>query len=327
MPSFSVSKMTINSLISITIVATAIVVTSVGAIAQTSRAQAAVAANYTKGMEQYRAGEFEAALKSFNKAIAVNTKRADYYAARGRTNIALRRLTSALADLDRSLLRGGPHDDYASRANIHIERGDADKAAADLNKALQIAKELKDPTLIAVYHVTLAGVYEAKAKGEESRANLAAAVKAVGDFSSTVDLFAEEDIATKHYGMAWAKYTAMIAHKTEATEYLSYRASVLIVMGRNDDALADYDMALTFNPKSALYHINRADLLRSMKRYQEALTAAMKGIDFLTGDDPILQRAFEVKAAINCNLGQKRMAALDEAEVIRLGGEIKTPCR
>jgi tetratricopeptide (TPR) repeat protein len=72
---------------------------------------------------------------------------------------------------------------------------------------------------------------------------------------------------------AVALATRALAVRPGHPEVLANRGAALRVLGRYDEALADYDAALASDPRSALAHNNRGVALGALGRHEEALEA------------------------------------------------------
>jgi tetratricopeptide (TPR) repeat protein len=73
-------------------------------------------------------------------------------------------------------------------------------------------------------------------------------------------------------------WDAIIAEHPGHSEYYFQRASVLLMLRRGSEALANYDQAIALNPKDAGVYNNRTAALLQMERYEEALASCDKAI-------------------------------------------------
>lgn len=287
---------------------------------------APLSVHYTQGVEHFNEGRNAEAIASFTKAITADPKRPEYFAARAKANIALRKIPAAQPDLEKAITLGGTYDAYLLRANLHIENGSYDKALSDLETGTKFLKPVKneeDP--VTRHEATLAGVYALLGK--------ASAFKPTGD-EETVSYYyynrlyqhALDEKAVGNYGLAIAKVTAGDNYFSDKTEFLAERGLLRILLGDPAAALADYDKVLAADRRMTYIHVYRGEAFLLMKRCADAIKAA-DTVLASRGDDIVHPQAYAVRAAANCALGNKAEAGIDEAEAKILGGEIKTPCR
>lgn len=288
----------------------------------------AVSAHYTQGLELYNEGKFSEAIASFTKAISADGKRPEYFAARAKGNLQLRRLPLALQDLDRAITLGGTHEAFTLRANIHIERGTYDRAIADLERGAQLLKGPPDDNVLLSHDTTLDGAYGLFGKASAFKSSRDAETRQYYFYNGLYD-DALADKSSGHYGLALAKFSAAIAYFPDKVEFLAERGNIWLELGKPQDALADFDRSLVVAPKIIYVHIYRSRALYALKRYADAFEAADIAIDRLPEDDPSLPNAYEARAAANCALGKKVAAAEDEAVFGMLTDptRLKTRCR
>lgn len=287
-----------------------------------------VSPDHTKGLELFNAGENVKAIAAFTRAIAAEPKRPEYYAARANVNIRLRKLPAAMLDLDRSITLGGTYQAHASRASIHIERGDYEKAINDLHEAVQLSKASPDENAHHSGEAGLAGAYALSGNASVFRSKASAEDREYYFYNYLYD-DAKNDKASGLYGLAIAKFTAAIGYFPEKFEFLAERGQIWLDLDKPQQGLADFDRSLVVAPKIIYVHLYRGRAFHAMKRYADAVTAAGIAIDRLPEDDPSLPDAYAVRALANCALGKKEAAAEDEANYGMLAdaSTLKTRCR
>ena len=91
------------------------------------------------GLAYSEKGEFERAIKVYDKVINLAPKVSLYYSHRGNMYSQLGDLDKALADYNKAVELSSKDDySYSSRAILYFKQGDFDKALADLNKAIEL---------------------------------------------------------------------------------------------------------------------------------------------------------------------------------------------
>ncbi len=287
-----------------------------------------VSTHYTRAQELYQEGKNAEAIASMTKAIAADPKRPEYLTARAKFNIQLRKLITALPDLNRSIAICGTPEAYALRANMHIEQGSYDKAIDDLERGVHLLKASPDTNVSLNQDATLAGVYGLGGRASSFIPSSDAEANKYYFYNGLYD-DAKNDTSSGQFGLAIAKFTAAMAYFPDKVEFLAERGQIWLELGKPQLALADFDRSLVVAPKIIYVQIYRSRALHAMKRYADAFEAADIAIDRLPEDDPSLPDAYLARAAASCALGKKADAALDEAvyTMFPYATEIKTRCR
>jgi len=99
---------------------------------------------------------------------------------------------------------------------------------------------------------------------------------------------------TRQYQDAMADYNHAISMAPRVPEFFVDRGSLLIDLKNNERALQDFDYAILLKPDYALAHNDRGVALNNLKRQSEALDSYNKAIQF----DPRLLLALENRASI-----------------------------
>jgi tetratricopeptide (TPR) repeat protein len=182
---------------------------------------------------------FDAALASFDRAVAVRPDHVDAYYNRANTLHVLKRFDEALASFDRALaLR--PH--YAPAL---ANRG-----------------------------VTL----HALARYEEALASCDAAVALWPDGDAVFANRGMTLHALKRFDEALASFDRALALRPDNTEALGSRGVTLHALRRFDEALASYDRALALRPDDAEVNVNRGVTLFQLKRFDDALASCDRAL-------------------------------------------------
>ncbi len=164
-------------------------------------------------------GKHEAALASYDRALALQPRNADVLSNRGNSLLAAGRAEEALASYDRALAARPDFVAALSNRGSALERlGRLDEAVASYDAALKLQPDFAD----ALYN----------------RGN---ALKAL-----------------RHYEEALASYERLLALRPRHADALNNRGQVLKELQRYDEALKSYDAAIALQPDHAMAHCNAA---------------------------------------------------------------------
>lgn len=188
-------------------------------------------AQLEKGLAEYRAGRYEAAVEEFTLVLQKDPGYASAFLWRGHAYANLGRIDRAVADYQRSSeLAPNSPDAYYGLGYLYAERREYEKAARLYTRALQA-----DPSDFASH------VERSKALFELRRYD-----DAVADLNEALDV--KQDALL--YGM---------------------RGAALMKLGRYDRALADYDRAIGAAPLVQGLLTDRADVHYARADYGKAL--------------------------------------------------------
>jgi tetratricopeptide (TPR) repeat protein len=103
------------------------------------------------------------------------------------------------------------------------------------------------------------------------------------------------------------------------TKSLAYamRALALSLKGALQQALPDYDMAITLDPASSMALNNRAWVLYKLNRLSEGMADVERSLRL----SPTSPHAHDTRAHIRQSLGERREALRDYEQAMRYGGE------
>jgi tetratricopeptide (TPR) repeat protein len=205
-------------------------------------------------------GDHEAALQGLDRVVALEPDNAYNHILRGEYHRVEHHDDEAIRDLDEGL-RLDPTSDFAwaSRGTTHFSRGELNEALADLNRAL----DLKPGYAWAL--VRRARVWRALGDPERQLADLDHAIVLQPDW-------------------AWSHCE---------------RGDALRAVGRDEDALAGYDLALVLDPDYASAYASRGATLANLGRDEEALADLDRALEIR----PEYPWAQEQRAAVRRRLG------------------------
>ena len=190
-------------------------------------------AHYNRGNLRAAGGTLGLAVADYSEAVRLKPDFHEAFLRMGTAQAAQRNLGDALASLDRAVeIRADPEALF-SRASILSGLGQAERALADLNRALE-----EQPNFVRALH---ARGYLLGAMGRFE--------EALRDFDRSIELEPEQGFGFNMRGNA-------------------YRA-----MGNQEKAYSDYAEAARLDPKELQYLVNKANAAISIGRYDDVLAA------------------------------------------------------
>ena len=186
---------------------------------------------YIQANEMAKQGEYEAAIKAYDRVIVIDPRFADAYYNRGLAKIRLKKFQEATEDFDRAIALN-PDDIYC-----YLNRGVARNHLRQFQEAIEDfdkAVELDDSCAYAY-------VNRGVAKAESYRYE-----EAVDDFSKAIEL--KPDNAELHFN----------------------RGKACKEMGRHEEAVDDFSRAIELKPDDAEFYFNRGECYKELDRHEEA---------------------------------------------------------
>ncbi len=219
------------------------------------------------------AGDYDAAIQAYDRALSLNPKYVAAYYNRGLAYAALGALDSAIADCTRAIeLAPDQVQAYRQRGLLYFRKGVFDQALRDYDAALQL-----DPGMVEIHydcgnaHLRL-GDYE----------------RAIADYTEALDKAPARAELHLNRGIAYAEqgnypealrdYNRAIALDPERAVTYNHRGQAYARLGHYTEALADYEQALELRPRYALAHNNRGLLYVRIEAYPEALEAYQRAM-------------------------------------------------
>lgn len=252
------------------------------------------AAHLMQGHAHARLARREAALASYERAIALRPDLADAHFQRGNVLSDLGRHGQAVASYDRALSLN------PCAAEIHNNRGNSlrilgrfAEAIASYSDAIAALPQIAEPYLnqgLALHEL------------ERYQAACSSFDQAIAIRPGYAEAHMSRGNALKRLNQpeaALASYERAIALKGDYVEAHSNRGNVLSELGRLDAALASYDAALEIAPNHVDAHCNRGNLLHDLRRFEEAL----QSFDRAIAADPSYAQAHFSKSLVSLLLG------------------------
>ncbi|MCC7326626.1 MAG: tetratricopeptide repeat protein [Burkholderiales bacterium] len=222
------------------------------------------------------ARRLDAAVASYDRALALDPGLAIAHFNRAQALHGLRRFKDALAGYDAVIaIAPGSAEAWNNRGHAQALLGRVDDALASWDRALALRPGFA-----------------------EAAANRAAALQSRSRDAGLAVANVAADAAKARVAL-----DAVLATRPDFAEARNNRAGLLRDLGRYAEALADYDAALAANPELADAHLNRALLLAALGRRDEALA----------GCDEALARTPDFVAAL-VHRGSLRAQARRHAE-------------
>ena len=184
---------------------------------------------FNRGEANFEEGLYEAPIAEFDEVLRLVPDFADAYYFRWRALYQVGRLDAAIADLDELLRLVPDHaEHYHSRGEIKRRLERHAEAIADFGEAIRVS-----PTFVWAYH-NRARAHAAREDFGASIADFAAAISLASEYAS-----ASYDLANPYYE----------------------RGLIRFELGRNRDAVSDYDEALRLRPDFTAALANRGLVL------------------------------------------------------------------
>lgn len=212
---------------------------------------------YKEGQKCFQSDNYEEAAINYQKAIALNSKRADYYIEYGLTLIALEQYEESLAQFDSAYLERDIQMINENNKRVYRGKGIAyyhmlqyEKAIEQFDLAL-LMDELTELDMDILYY---------KGSTQEK----------IGSYKEAVET-----------------YTSILSHNKEDAAIYDARALAYSKLGDYEKSLTDYDMAISLQPNCFEYYFGKYFLMTQNKKEdiaEETLKLAGE-IELITKED------------------------------------------
>ena len=281
----------------------------------------------------------ERAIADATKAIEIDQDSPDAYFVRAHAYMDLQRRNDAVTDFDKVLeLDPGAYLEamtYIHRSQAHRQLGNLVSAIDDSNKAMQLHNSLakgfdKQVTsvkwhgfgpnqIIATSYTNRGLAYKESGQATESINDDTTALEKDPAYFEALVNRSDVYTGTGLYEKALSDADKAISLKNKVSESLlarAYNSRALAVngMGRNQEALDDVSMALSYDPLYAMAYSNRAYMLTGLGRYDAAVSDATAAIDL----EPELPLAYANRAEAHFMLGDYDDAISDSTKALSL---------
>jgi tetratricopeptide (TPR) repeat protein len=206
---------------------------------------------FAHGVEQYERSEWDEAIDSFTRALALRPEWAEAYAGRGLAYYRKGERAPAIADYDHALaLQPTAARLYNNRGLIYYQNGELKQAIADFTQAIDLQSNFAE-----AYYNRGRASFDSGDSGH-----------AITDYTQALDLKPEWSAAYLGRGVAYA------------------------VSGETERAIADYTETLRLAPDNATAHCNRGFAHQKLDRREDAL-ADLRRCQDLSDDPALIQQA------------------------------------
>ena len=223
---------------------------------------------YLLAIVQSRLGKNDAALASYDRALALRPGSAAALSNRGTVLRELRRYGEALASYDRALLA---RPDYAE---AHSNRGHLlqtlrryAEALASYDRALGLQPNY------AVAHYNRGLALQDLGRYDEALASYDRALALRPGFAGALSNRGNVLQKLKRFAEAVASYDRAVDLRPDFAAAFSNRGAALQELKRYDEALASYDRAIAVRPHYSGALSNRGIVLHQLQRFDEALAS------------------------------------------------------
>jgi len=197
---------------------------------------------FERGTECYRAGDFNGAIASYDKALDINSDLPGTWGIRGFALEALGQYEDAIASYDKALdIESDFYEAWCWRGRSLINLGRYGEAVASFDKAIDIKPD----------------EYGAWCWRGRSLINLGQCEEAVASFDKAIDIKPDEYEAW--YG----------------------RGSSLNNLGRYEEAIASFDKAIDIKPDEYEVWYNRGNPFSNLRRYEDAIANYDQGLTYV----------------------------------------------
>jgi tetratricopeptide (TPR) repeat protein len=233
-------------------------------------------AAFSDALALWKAGQFEAALKSAERALALQADFVEALHCRALALRALNRLEEALASFDRALvLRPDYYEALNNRAVVLRALCRDEEALSSYERVLTLRPDNAE----AAYN--RGNLLRHLGRREEALASYDRALASRPNFIDALYNRGNVLCELKRYSEALATYDRAFALQpdpVESVEALNNRATALHALNRLNEAIASYDRVLALKPDYVEAHSNRGNALYQLNRYDEALASYTKAL-------------------------------------------------
>jgi protein O-mannosyl-transferase len=265
----------------------------------------------TRGSVYWTMGQRAAALRDYDRCIALNPREAKAYVGRGNVYIDVGRHDDALRDYETALrLHPNLADAHDGRGEVLAFKGQLDAAIEEFNRAITLNPEH------AQAHYDLAEAYSATGALDDAIASYDRVIRLRADYANAYN---SRGIAYDNKGQvddAIRDYDKAIALRPGFAGAYSNRCSARTVQGQLDLALEDCSKAIELRPDFADAYSNRGNALQSKGQF----AAAIENYDKAIALAPNSPASYQNRAMAHARTQAYDQAWADLKMVRKLGG-------
>ena len=247
-------------------------------------------------------GQYDAAIKDYDKVLSLKPGYADAYGNRGAAYSKRGEHDRAIKDFDKAIeLNPDGAVAYNNRGNAYCAKGQYEAAIKDYSRAIELKPDVAEAHYGRGIALNRIGQYEA----------------AIKDFDKALSLKPDDAEAYNNRGVALnskGQYEAAIKdfdkaleRKPDYAEAYNNRSAALNSKGQYEAFIRDYDKAVELKPDDAEAHYNRGVALSNKGQYEAALKDYDKAIEL----KPDYAEAYNNRGNILNRMGQYEAAIKD----------------
>jgi len=216
-----------------------------------------------QGDDQYKKGNYDAAIKDYSEGIKLQPDIPKAYSRRGFTYFSKGDFAQAILDFNKALeLNPKDAKTYYRRGNAFVHnRLDLEHAIPDFTQATQL--DPKDPW--GFYGLGVS--YSLKRDFNKALSDLTRAIELNPHFAEAYNSRAEAYVGEDNYDQAISDFTQAIKYGTSSDSISPYlgRGECFACKGDEDRAISDFKMAIKTNPKDDVAKSYLRDALAQKK--------------------------------------------------------------
>lgn len=190
---------------------------------------------------------------------------AKLYNERGNAEFELRRYEAAIASYDAAIARNpGFAGGHYNRASALYQLGRFESAIAGFDRAIAL-----DPAHARAHNYRGKSLREL-GRIAQALASFAAAIAVKPDYADVHQNLGDALFELERYAAALQSYDRVIALQPSFPDAHNGRGNALCEMGRFAEALASYEAAIGLDPLAAGFHFNRAQMLDELRQHAAA---------------------------------------------------------
>ena len=197
---------------------------------------------------------------------------------------------------------------YNNRGLAYSNKGDYDRAIADLSLALSL-----DPQMVVAYQ-NRGYAYRMKGEYDRALADYDEAIRLQSDDAGLYNTRANVYYSKGDYDLALVDYNRALKLKPDFAVVFSNAGDARSRRGEYDRAIADYNKAIGFEPKNAEYYTRRSQAHYAKEDYDRAIADATRVIEL----DPTNATAFNSRSSSLIFKGDYERAIADATRAIEL---------
>ena len=231
------------------------------------KSNAATAWDYFAQANQYQdLNDYDNAIKSYNKAIKLQTDVPYFYNNRGGVYDKLKKYEEALSDYNKAIKLNPDYEIvYYNRGNIYVKLGRYEEALSDYNKVI----ELNPNNESAYYNSGI--IYNKLKKYEEAMSNLNKTIELNPNLADAYCLRSIAYHELKQYKEAMSDLNKAIKLNPDLADAYCLRGIAYHELKQYKEAMSDYNKGIELNSKYKQVYLKRAEIYRLQGQIEKAI--------------------------------------------------------